>query len=647
MEEEKPKASRWSVNRELLPVKAFFFFSLAAVGVLLPFISLYMKQIGLTASETGLIYGVMPFIGFFTRPIFGYISDRWKKHKLTLIICCILTGIFYLILKFVPHSQSGHVNVKTNIHCNQFSSYIRDCYHVNYSKPHTCPLNFDAYANLSKTIVKGASLNIVPLKNDSGTTDSYSYDTYLYADSSCSFSCHRKEKQNEKTKVCFTDQVNTLDKHCYNTPVDLEKDPDLEFILKNISNIIEREVVQDQQRVGDLVCRDFDVKSVMFREKTYWQMMCDQDTELTCSLKCSGANVKTCEEKEWQDVGKTVVFFFIFFLFGNVFFAPILSLGDAMTYDILGEKRNQYGKQRLWGTVGFASFAITSTFLMEFLSNDPATADFTVSFILFLVLFLLTAVTVCKISSSEDLQCSSNLRDMCKLFRYGKVVVFLSVVLYFGLLTGVIETFLYWYLSGLSGYITIIPGLCLLVSCSVETPVLFLSGYIIKKISHLWCLYLVFVAYALRFFFYSLLPNAWFVLPIEILHSITFGLMWAAATSYGSIISPPGMSATIQGIIGGLHFGFGKGIGSIITGLILEPLGFVWTFRLYSFISIGLLVLYFIVNQLYLKQSSFNQEKDHQENTEEPTVSTDSTLEAGQSLLSDQEKLQADHPTSQ
>jgi hypothetical protein len=59
-------------------------------------------------------------------------------------------------------------------------------------------------------------------------------------------------------------------------------------------------------------------------------------------------------------------------------------------------------------------------------------------------------------------------------------------------------------------------------------------------------------------YFFTMVTNAWFVLPIELLHGLTFGLMWAAATSYGSIITPPGMSGTIQGLISGVHFGFGN-----------------------------------------------------------------------------------------
>ena len=64
-------------------------------------------------------------------------------------------------------------------------------------------------------------------------------------------------------------------------------------------------------------------------------------------------------------------------------------------------------------------------------------------------------------------------------------------------------------------------------------------------------------SYGLRFLGYFLLTNPWFVLFLEPLHGITFGLMYAAASSYASSITPPGMHGTIQGLIGGIHFGTG------------------------------------------------------------------------------------------
>ena len=34
--------------------------------------------------------------------------------------------------------------------------------------------------------------------------------------------------------------------------------------------------------------------------------------------------------------------------------------------------------------------------------------------------------------------------------------------------------------------------------------------------------------------------------------------MYATASAYGSLVTPPGMHGTIQGLIVGLHYGFGE-----------------------------------------------------------------------------------------
>ena len=40
-----------------------------------------MKQLGLSPSETALIYGTMPFLGAIVRPLIGAIADKLHAHK--------------------------------------------------------------------------------------------------------------------------------------------------------------------------------------------------------------------------------------------------------------------------------------------------------------------------------------------------------------------------------------------------------------------------------------------------------------------------------------------------------------------------------------------------------------------------------------
>lgn len=79
-----------------------------------------------------------------------------------------------------------------------------------------------------------------------------------------------------------------------------------------------------------------------------------------------------------------------------------------------------------------------------------------------------------------------------------------------------------------------------------ELPFFFISGKLLKKIGHVNAMSLVLFGFGVRFFCYSLLTNPWYVLPVELLNGVTFGVFYATMASYASIVAPPGTEATMQ-----------------------------------------------------------------------------------------------------
>lgn len=63
------------------------------------------------------------------------------------------------------------------------------------------------------------------------------------------------------------------------------------------------------------------------------------------------------------------------------------------------------------------------------------------------------------------------------------------------------------------------------------------------------------------------------MLPVEVLHGLTFGLAWAAGTAYSAQIAPPGLEATAQSLFQGLYFGVGFGVGGLVGGRVFESRG--------------------------------------------------------------------------
>ncbi|XP_052076345.1 major facilitator superfamily domain-containing protein 6-A-like [Mytilus californianus] len=610
------QTSKWyhgkMVYPRLLRVKGFYFFTLAAVGALLPFMALYMKKIGMTKSQTGITYGLMSFVGFLVRLLFGAVAGKFQKHKLILVLCCILTGLCFNLMILIPSKHTEHTKVTTEIMCSQGDSFLRDCYHVNKSiNMEACPISFHTYVTKAKEIISEKSFVTKVVNSISSNNVPYIISTMPNEQNvatksklSCSLKCNYKISPELPQKVCFTNATGTYDiAYCYSVNLNVEKwESHISFKIPDLGYLLNKEVISNRIKTDDQICRTFVLKDVVYKGQEYWQMLCSDVTKFVCDLECS--HVDTCTHKVAEDLSQTSFwFYFVLLLLGNILFAPIMSLKDAILNESFGaEKRHKWGKQRLWGTVGFAMFAIVSTLSIDALSKTSMNS-FSVAFFLFSALNLATAFISCVMKISHNLACDQLPKGTISLLREPRTAVFLLVVFYFGFLTGAIETFLYWFLEEeLGNKLKIIPGLCSLIACSAEIPLLYVSGFFIKKIGHINCLYVVFIAYAARFIIYSFLTNAWSVLPVEMLHGITFGIMWATATSYCSILTPPGMSGTIQGLLSGIHFGFGKGVGSVMTGQLYSQIGIRWTFRVYGISSFVLLILYGLVNIFVFKE---------------------------------------------
>ncbi|CAN0075716.1 unnamed protein product, partial [Discosporangium mesarthrocarpum] len=156
---------------------------------------------------------------------------------------------------------------------------------------------------------------------------------------------------------------------------------------------------------------------------------------------------------------------------------------------------------------------------------------------------------------------------------------FFSAVCLSGVGAGVIDTFLFVRLEELGG-----SGVCMgwarLVMCFAEVPFFFLASPMIKRLGIRGTVLITEVAYLTRFIWYTILKNPWMVLPAEVLHGLTFAAMWAATLEYATKIAPAGLTSTVQGMVTGIHWGLGFGLGSVVGGFIYSSLGAVKLFAL-------------------------------------------------------------------
>jgi MFS family permease len=290
---------------------------------------------------------------------------------------------------------------------------------------------------------------------------------------------------------------------------------------------------------------------------------------------------------------------------GEFFAAPGPPLTDHFTLEVLGNKRQgDYGKQRVWGTVGWglASSAVSVGSQLG-LKSSICAPDFSLYFYLFGGFTALSVVFAIGIAvghkgdkgdhNHTKQQVTSFWFRLRLLLKNPKIVLFLLAAWLIGILMSVIENFLFWFIEDLGGGQTIM-GLSVLVMSVGEIPAFILSGHVISWIGYRATLCLTFLCYAIRFIAYSFITIPWTVLPIELIHGVTFALRSAAIVSYARAVAPKGLEATTQTLFEGVLTGLGGGCGGVLGGLSWQNLGARTTFRISAAASGGGLILFLI-----------------------------------------------------
>ena len=504
-----------------------------------------MKMLGLTLTETAIICGTIPFIHGVTRTIIGGLADKMNAHKSVFMLLCLVTAISYGCMVFVPQRttpEAGHRTVHVELHCWTNGAHFFVC---------------NGGSSTVDADIEGESHGSVAAR-------------YISFNASvCRWTCSVEEQHSNTnhTETMLFIRPNQTD--C----LTVNQTATFEIGLGKLQRTTAENCRALTSPITDNgFCSCYTLQSFVVHDDTCEGMQCEKPTRLICKADCvhkkdvsiGGLGLHN-DSRGLSPSDRTGIHFgwvfwsvAILYFLGQLTQQPLFGLNDAMLYTFLGDKRNTWGKQRLWGTIGFAVFGPISGLLMDNCSLGQN--EYTVAFLLFVVFMLLTVFCACQHNvSSRRVTCSPQVfKDIVGLIRRPEAFVLFTLVLVFGMFMGVISTFLFWYLKLLRDVPQILFGLCILCSCSMEVFVLFFSDRVFRLISQVNCFSIACVVYAIRLASYSVIRNPWMVLIVEPLHAITFGLMYAAASTYVSSITPPGAHGSVQNIIASLHFCYGE-----------------------------------------------------------------------------------------
>ncbi|XP_063373911.1 major facilitator superfamily domain-containing protein 6 [Cydia amplana] len=322
--------------------------------------------------------------------------------------------------------------------------------------------------------------------------------------------------------------------------------------------------------------------------------------QTSCKINCNNAQLNEMFQAaaESLDTGSQYTrqfwMFFVLMALSWVGMAVVVTFADAICFNILGAKVSQYGKQRLWGSVGWGIFSLLTGALIDVFSEGEY-KNYAVAFVLMFVFMLGDVIVSCFIKIESTKMSVSILADVGTLLSSLPTVIFFLWTIAVGLCTGLLWSFLFWHLEdiskqngGGSEYDKTLQGLVSAIQTfGGEIPFMFVSGFILKRLGHINMMTIVLFAFGVRFILYSLLSNAWWVLPIEMFQGITFGMFYPTMASYAKVVSPLGTETTVQGLTGAIFEGVGTSLGSFIGGLLYDQYG---SWKTFLWFGIGSLV---------------------------------------------------------
>ena len=256
---------------------------------------------------------------------------------------------------------------------------------------------------------------------------------------------------------------------------------------------------------------------------------------------------------------------FIVSVINGVFLAAILPLSENLTLLATYAYKLDYGRIRLWGSL---TFLIGAIFGGELLTDRPE------DIVLWVILFTLglTVVSCLLLPDFRPERREAPARFAAwALLRQPALIAFFiaagclqsSHAVYYGF------SALAWRSAGIS---ELMIGFLWAIGVVAEIALFSVSGYIIRRVSPTGLMVIAGVASMVRWALTPLTNDVAFLIPLQILHALTYGASHIGAMHFIARAAPPMLSATVQSFYSAISLGFIFGSIMVFSGYLFRSI---------------------------------------------------------------------------
>jgi MFS transporter, PPP family, 3-phenylpropionic acid transporter len=251
--------------------------------------------------------------------------------------------------------------------------------------------------------------------------------------------------------------------------------------------------------------------------------------------------------------------------------APTTSLLDTFGVTIAAQSGISYGRLRVWGSVGYTLTA----WLIGWLMGSDVSSLFFVGYALGLLLYTGATLGLPPVQRRAK---TWSWRDSLRIDRRPVVLIVLLTIVLVSSMMSIMFNFFGIYLAGLGGGAEIV-GIANAIGTLSELPVMALGGLLLSRLGSRRLLVLSIMVFGVRFLLYSIIPSSDWVLPVQLLHGLSFASYLMAGVTLVHELVGSELAATAQGLLASAFAG-GQIMGSLVGGLLLDQVGVIYLYRL-------------------------------------------------------------------
>lgn len=268
------------------------------------------------------------------------------------------------------------------------------------------------------------------------------------------------------------------------------------------------------------------------------------------------------------------------------FQSSVQPVADGTAMAMLSD-RNDFGKIRLWGSLGYAIGVLTVGGVLEILGLR-------LMFFLHSAFLTIALIFAMKLPVKMAGKRHFSIREAVGLFRNSAFVMFLLFSFFVHLTVHANNAFYGIHLENMGATVGLV-GIALMIKSVLEIPFFAMSKTLMRRFSYRSLLTSVAMIYSLRWLVLGYSDALSVLVWSQILLSLSFAIQYFVSAAYVDYITPERYRATGQTFYWAVSFGLGGLVGNALAGWVLNVVEINVMYQIATVVSlVGILFLWLV-----------------------------------------------------